>query len=128
MLIAAALLIQTLLIVGLFYEHRRRRGAEASSRSAMGKLAHMNRIATASELTASIAHEINQPPPSSATAIVDGNMSMPAKAAAAKPPMWFAIDRCFIVTPLTDRYLLIPSNAECVFQCSLTGVVTPTFG
>jgi signal transduction histidine kinase len=61
MLIAAALLIQATLIVGLFYEHRHRRSAEAASRSAMGKLAHMNRIATASELTASIAHEINQP-------------------------------------------------------------------
>jgi signal transduction histidine kinase len=61
MLIVAALLFQTALIVGLLYEHRRRRTAETTSRSAMGKLAHMNRIATASELTASIAHEVNQP-------------------------------------------------------------------
>ena len=61
MLIAAALLIQTTLIFGLFYEYRRRRNAEAVSRSAMGKLAHMNRVATAGELSASIAHEVNQP-------------------------------------------------------------------
>jgi C4-dicarboxylate-specific signal transduction histidine kinase len=59
--IAAALLIQTTLIIGLSYEHRRRPNAEATSRSALGKLAHMNRVATAGELTASIAHEINQP-------------------------------------------------------------------
>jgi signal transduction histidine kinase len=61
MLIAAALLIQTALIIRLFYEHRQRRSAEATSLSAMVKLAHMNRITTASELTASIAHEVNQP-------------------------------------------------------------------
>jgi signal transduction histidine kinase len=61
MLIAAAFLIQTALIVGLSYEHRRRRNAERASRSAMGKLADMNRVATAGEMTASIAHEINQP-------------------------------------------------------------------
>jgi signal transduction histidine kinase len=60
-LVAVALLVQSILIIGLFYEHRYRRRAEAISRSAMGKLAHMNRIATASELTASIAHEVNQP-------------------------------------------------------------------
>ena len=61
MLVAAALLTQTALIIGLFYEHRRRRNAEAASLSAMGKLADMNRVATAGELTASIAHEVKQP-------------------------------------------------------------------
>jgi signal transduction histidine kinase len=55
------LLIQTTLIVVLFYERRRRRTAELASRTAIGRLAHMNRVATAGELTASIAHEINQP-------------------------------------------------------------------
>jgi signal transduction histidine kinase len=45
----------------LFYERRRRRDAEAVSREAIGKLAHMNRVVTAGELSASIAHEINQP-------------------------------------------------------------------
>ena len=60
-LIAAALLIQTTLIVGLFYQYRYRRNAEAISRSAIRKLAQMNRVATAGELSASIAHEVNQP-------------------------------------------------------------------
>jgi C4-dicarboxylate-specific signal transduction histidine kinase len=55
------MLIQAILIIGLLYEHPRRRSAEVTSRSAMGKLAQMNRFATASELTASIAHEVNQP-------------------------------------------------------------------
>jgi len=59
--VAAVLGFQTVLIIGLFYERRRRRTAEALSRDAIGKLAHMNRVATAGELSASIAHEINQP-------------------------------------------------------------------
>ena len=61
MLIAAALAIQTTLIIWLYYEHRRRRYAEANSRSALAKFADINRVATAGELTASIAHEIKQP-------------------------------------------------------------------
>ncbi len=59
--VAAVLGIQTGLIIGLFYERRRRRDAEAVSRDAIGKLAHMNRLATAGELSASLANEINQP-------------------------------------------------------------------
>jgi signal transduction histidine kinase len=60
-LVAAVVLIQTTLIIGLFYEHRRRQNAEFVSRNAMGRLAHMNRVATAGELSASIAHEVSQP-------------------------------------------------------------------
>jgi C4-dicarboxylate-specific signal transduction histidine kinase len=59
--IAGALLLQTLLIVGLFYERHRRRDAEAASRQHLSELAHMNRSSTAGELSASIAHEITQP-------------------------------------------------------------------
>jgi signal transduction histidine kinase len=59
--VAAVLGIQTGLIIGLFYERRRRRDAEAVSREAIGKLAHMNRVVTAGKLSASIAHENNQP-------------------------------------------------------------------
>ncbi len=55
------LLIQTALISILLYEHRRRRLAEVQSRQRMAELAHLNRFATAGELTASISHEINQP-------------------------------------------------------------------
>jgi signal transduction histidine kinase len=61
MLIAVALLSQTGLIIGLFQEHRRRRMAEVEARHRMAELAHMNRAATAGELSASIAHELNQP-------------------------------------------------------------------
>jgi signal transduction histidine kinase len=61
MLIAAALLLQTGLIIGLFYEHRRRRAAEVEARRRMSELAHVNRNATAGALSASIAHEIKQP-------------------------------------------------------------------
>ena len=59
--ISAVFLAQTLLIVGMFYERRRRRYAEAVSRQRLSELAHMNRSATAGELSASIAHEIKQP-------------------------------------------------------------------
>jgi signal transduction histidine kinase len=61
MTIAGVLLVQTLLILGLFYERHRRRDAETTSRQHMLELAHMNRHATAGEMSASIAHELNQP-------------------------------------------------------------------
>jgi signal transduction histidine kinase len=60
-LIAAAFLLQSALIAGLIFEHRRRRNAEILARRSMGELANMNRIATASALSASIAHEMKQP-------------------------------------------------------------------
>jgi signal transduction histidine kinase len=58
---AIVVLLQTALIVGLLNEHRRRTVAEVESRQRMGELAHLNRQATAGELSASIAHELNQP-------------------------------------------------------------------
>ena len=60
-LIAAGLLLQSALIPGLAFEHRRRRSAEILARRSMGELANMNRVATAGELSASIAHEMKQP-------------------------------------------------------------------
>ena len=60
-LIGMALLLQAALIGVLLYEHRRRRRAEASASHLQSDLAHLNRVATAGELTASIAHEIRQP-------------------------------------------------------------------
>src|SRR6185436_15762123 len=60
-LIAAVVLIQAGLIALLLREHRRRQFAEVQARQRMTELAHVNRFATAGELTASIAHEINQP-------------------------------------------------------------------
>ena len=61
MFVAAILLLQTALIFGLIYEHRRRTTAEANLLQRVNELARMNRIATVSELSASIAHELKQP-------------------------------------------------------------------
>ena len=60
-LITAIILVQAGLISALLGEHRRRQLAEVQSRQRMAELAHVNRFSTAGELTASIAHEINQP-------------------------------------------------------------------
>jgi signal transduction histidine kinase len=59
--IGAAIVIQALLIAWLLHEHQYRRRAERMARETMSELAQMNRLATAGELSASIAHEINQP-------------------------------------------------------------------
>ena len=59
--IIAAILLQTGLISWLIQEHRRRSLAEVRSRNAMAELAHLNRLETAGQLSASIAHEISQP-------------------------------------------------------------------
>jgi signal transduction histidine kinase len=60
-LIAAVILAQAGLISALLEAHRRRRLAEVQSRQRMSELARVNRLSTAGELSASIAHEINQP-------------------------------------------------------------------
>jgi signal transduction histidine kinase len=60
-LITAVVLAQAGLIAGLLREHRRRQFAEVQSRQRMTELARVVRFSTAGELTASIAHEINQP-------------------------------------------------------------------
>jgi signal transduction histidine kinase len=57
----AALVIQAALICWLIFEHRRRQFAEIQSRNAMDELTFMNRRASVGELSASIAHEVNQP-------------------------------------------------------------------
>jgi C4-dicarboxylate-specific signal transduction histidine kinase len=62
--IAAALAIiaaQTMLIVTLLTQRRRRRVAEAEVRKGLSEVAHMNRRVSMGELSASIAHELNQP-------------------------------------------------------------------
>jgi C4-dicarboxylate-specific signal transduction histidine kinase len=53
--------LQAGFISALLREHRRRQLAEAQSRQRMTELARVMRFSTAGELTASIAHEINQP-------------------------------------------------------------------
>ena len=59
--ICAVVLAQAALILLLLHERGRRQLAEAQSRRRMSQLSHANRVATVGELTASIAHEINQP-------------------------------------------------------------------
>src|SRR4051794_10851936 len=59
--VSAIIILQAALISILLHEHRRRRLAEVQSRQRMTELAHITRYSTAGELTASIAHEINQP-------------------------------------------------------------------
>lgn len=54
-------LIQMALIGAFYVERRRRSAAELTTRRIHTELAHSSRLAVAGELTASIAHEINQP-------------------------------------------------------------------
>ena len=60
-LITTVILLQAGLISALLREHRRRQFAEVQSRQRTAELARVIRFSTAGELTASIAHEINQP-------------------------------------------------------------------
>src|SRR3954452_18798585 len=57
----AILLLQAGLIAVLLRERKKRRTAEIESRHRMSELAHVNRSATAGELSSSLAHELNQP-------------------------------------------------------------------
>jgi C4-dicarboxylate-specific signal transduction histidine kinase len=70
----AVFLVATLLITGLMEIKRRveqsRNRAEEALRQAQADLAHVNRVTTMGELTASLAHEVNQP---IAAAITDAN-------------------------------------------------------
>jgi signal transduction histidine kinase len=61
MAVISVLLIQTILIVALYIERRRRSAAESTTQMLNTELSHVSRLAVAGELTASIAHEINQP-------------------------------------------------------------------
>jgi signal transduction histidine kinase len=55
------LLLQSGLIIALVLQNRRRQWAEGEAQRRREELAHMTRVATMGELTASLAHEINQP-------------------------------------------------------------------
>ena len=57
----ALILLQGAMIFGLLFEHRRRLHFQVEAARRSAELAHFNRYSTAGELTASIAHEINQP-------------------------------------------------------------------
>jgi len=59
--ITFVILLQGLLIAWLAHERQNRRRAERAARETMSKLTQLNRMATAGELSAAIAHEVNQP-------------------------------------------------------------------
>jgi signal transduction histidine kinase len=61
LLTCSVILVQAALISGLLFERRRRLRAEVQARQRSAELAHINRYSMAGELTATIAHEINQP-------------------------------------------------------------------
>ena len=60
-LITTVILLQAGFISALLNAHRRRQLAEVQSRQRTAELARVIRFSTAGELTASVAHEINQP-------------------------------------------------------------------
>jgi len=59
--VALVLLLQATLITGLLIERHRRLAAEVESRRRLVELAHLNRTAAVGAMSASIAHELNQP-------------------------------------------------------------------
>ena len=58
---ALAIVLQSLLIAALILQRRQRRIAEIEVQQQRAELAHASRLATLGELSASIAHEVNQP-------------------------------------------------------------------
>jgi signal transduction histidine kinase len=59
--IVATVILQAAVITGLFFEHRRRQNAERELRERLMEVIHLNRTAVAGALSASVAHELNQP-------------------------------------------------------------------
>jgi signal transduction histidine kinase len=59
--VALTLVVQAGLIVALLFQSRRRRQAELETQRQRTELAHAARLSAVGQLTASIAHEINQP-------------------------------------------------------------------
>jgi len=59
--IIATVILQAAVITGLFFERRRRRTAELELRERLMEVIHLNRTAVAGALSASVAHELNQP-------------------------------------------------------------------
>ena len=57
----AVIVAQSVLIATMFAQRRRSRAAEAESRKRLSEMAHMNRRVALGEMSASIAHELNQP-------------------------------------------------------------------
>jgi signal transduction histidine kinase len=56
-----ALMLLTTVVIVLLLEQRRRRRAEAEAKDRLAQLARMDRMASMGQLSASLAHELNQP-------------------------------------------------------------------
>ena len=78
--IFAALLLQAALIGLLLFERRRRQIAELESRGRLRDIIHMDRVAAVGAISASIAHELNQP-----LGAIMANTQAAEKLLAAKP-------------------------------------------
>jgi signal transduction histidine kinase len=61
LMVCAAILTQAALIAWLIFEHHRRTRVELRYRQSMAELTYMNRVTGAGLLSASLAHEVNQP-------------------------------------------------------------------
>jgi C4-dicarboxylate-specific signal transduction histidine kinase len=59
--VVAVVVLQALLISILLFERQRRSRAEAEARRRLLEVAHLNRVAAVSAMSASVTHEINQP-------------------------------------------------------------------
>src|SRR5262245_5558139 len=60
-IVIATVVLQAAVITGLFFERRRRRLAGPELRKRLMEVIHLNRTAVAGALSASVAHELNQP-------------------------------------------------------------------
>jgi C4-dicarboxylate-specific signal transduction histidine kinase len=78
--ISGAVLLQAALIGWLLLERRRRQIAEQESRSRLRDVIHMDRVAAVGAISASIAHELNQP-----LGAIMANAEAAEKLLAAKP-------------------------------------------
>lgn len=61
LVVSTVITLQSVFIIILLFERRRRRTAEVESRHRLLEVIHLNQSATAGALSASIAHELNQP-------------------------------------------------------------------
>jgi signal transduction histidine kinase len=78
-----AILLQGVVIAALLVQRRLRHNAELAARQQLAELAHAARLATAGQLTAAIAHEINQP----LSAILSNAEAAELMLAAVPPPI-----------------------------------------
>lgn len=110
--IMAIIFTEALLIAGLLYERRRRRAAEVASRQRLSELTHLNRISTAGELSASVAHEISQP----LTALMSNASAALNWLGQRSPNLEEATASLLRVTAAGDRMIGVIQNLRSMFR------------